>query len=272
MARIRRSVGRSGVNQRQDVLVAQNLLNGHIHALAPSAALEPDGKIGQLTRNAIVRFQRNVLHMVSPDGRIDPDGRTLRALNAPAGAAQRFQYPAGPQEPLADFAVPYVGATEGRGNRIGGDPRMREIYQADGLWQDGDTDGYPWCCSFVSLCVQHLIRQSPFYGHVQPPRTAGVRKFRTQWAPSQNCLVFAPTDRTRRPHKGDVVVFTFSHIGIVTSTMATGVRTIEGNTNEAGSREGTTVRRKERTNAVIRCFIRLPLPMSFDFTDLVCRA
>jgi hypothetical protein len=61
------------------------------------------------------------------------------------------------------------------------------------------------------------------------------------------------------PSRGDIVVYRFSHIGIVTATNTTGVSTIEGNTNEAGSREGTAVLRKERQNTVIRCFIRLPV-------------
>lgn len=272
MATISASVGRGGANRRSDVRVVQNLLNGHIRSIAPTPALVVDGLIGSKTITAITAFQRNVVRLSAPDGRVDPGGRTLEALNQGGAAAARVHYPAGPQEPLADIARPYIGATESRSNRMGSDARMREIFEADHLSPGGDTDGYPWCCSFVSLCVQKLIEQSPFYHQVRPPTTASVSNFRTRWAPAQNCLVFRPSDQTQRPHKGDVVVYTFSHIGIVDEVAANMVWTIEGNTNEAGSREGTAVLRKSRNFSIIRCFIRLPVPATYDVANMMCVA
>jgi hypothetical protein len=160
---------------------------------------------------------------------------------------------------LADIAGPYVGATEAAGNRMGDDQRMREIFEADDLAnKDGTTDGYAWCCAFVSVCVQRLLAMSPSYPGVRAPRVASVQLFRTRWAPDQRCLIFAPGG-PHAPHKGDIVVFTFSHIGIVEGTGAGSIQTIEGNTNEQGSREGTTCRRKHRALAQVRCFIRLPV-------------
>ena len=99
-----------------------------------------------------------------------------------------------------------------------------------------------------------------------------MTSFRTHWAPAQNCLVFRPNDPAHQPHKGDIAVFTFSHIGIVDAVATNLVWTIEGNTNEAGSREGTTVRRKDRAFPIIRCFIRLPIPASYDLTRQMCVA
>jgi hypothetical protein len=220
------------------------------------------------------------LRLTRPDGRVDPGGRTLVALASPGGAAPgqpittptQFQYPKGPQEPLADIARPYIGATEASGNQMGTDPRMREIFEADSLMGSSDTDGYAWCCSFISLCVQKLINQSPHYGMVHPPRTASVLNFRTQWAPAQNCLIFPPNHAVHSPHKGDVLVFTFSHIGVVDEVGTNMVYTIEGNTNEAGSREGTSVLRKSRAFGIIRCFIRLPIPASYDVANQICVA
>lgn len=71
----------------------------------------------------------------------------------------------GPQELLADIAVPYIGATEADGNRMGEDARMREIFEADNLADKkaGTTDGYGWCCAFVSVCVQRLLSMSPMF-------------------------------------------------------------------------------------------------------------
>jgi hypothetical protein len=270
MTGISASVGQGGTNRRKDVLIVQNLLNQHIGSLPSIAALRVDGVVGQRTIDAIKAFQRTVVHLLSPDGRVDPNGRTMAAL-ARSGQ-QYYHYPAGPQEPLADIARPYIGASEASGNRMGDDPRMREIFEADSLAPGGVTDGYPWCCAFVSLCVQKLILQSAFFRHVQPPRTASVSNFRTRWAPSQSCLVFRPADTAYQPHKGDVVVYTFSHIGIVDTVDAGQLWTIEGNTNEAGSREGTGVLRKTRSPGLVRCFIRLPIPSTYDIENLVCTA
>jgi len=206
---------------------------------------------------------------------LDADGvvgaNTWRALLAHNQLEAFYKYPTGPQEFLADIAVPYIGATESRGNRMGSDPRMREIFEADRLSPNGVTDGYPWCCAFVSMCVQKLIDQSYLFSHVRKPYTPSVSNFRTRWAPNQNCLIFNPRNETYSPHKGDIVVYKFSHIGIVESVQANGsLNTIEGNTNQAGSREGTTLRRKVRQISSIRCLIRLPVPKSYNFEQQIC--
>jgi hypothetical protein len=99
---------------------------------------------------------------------------------------------------------------------------------------------------------------SPMFPTVSAPRVASVNLFRTRWAPEQGCLIFPPS-APHAPHRGDVVVFTSSHIGIVESTGPGAIQTIEGNTNEQGSREGTTCRRKQRGLGQIRCFIRMPV-------------
>ncbi len=273
MATISASVGRRGVNRGPDVVTIKYLINGQINAIRPIAPLQVNGRSDNRLIEAIIAFQRRVVGLESPDGRVDPRGRTLTALNRLSSSTPLVYYPVGPQEPLADIARPYIGATEARSNRMGSDPRMREIFEADyASVRRNTTDGYAWCCSFISLCTQKLIARSAFYGRVRPPREASVARFRTLWAPTQKCLIFSPNDATHRPHKGDIVVFKFSHIGIVDTVASNQVRTIEGNTNAAGSREGTTVRQKDRRFMEIRCFIRLPIPIAYDVVNRVCRA
>lgn len=237
----------------------QMLLNAH---LAGTTRLKIDGDFGSKTKLAVTAFQRKM--------RLDADGvagaNTWHALLEHDKTETLYKYPPGPQEFLADIAAPYIGVTEKRSNRIGKDARLREIFEADKLEIDGVTDGYPWCCAFVSMCVQKLIDKSRFYAHIQKPYTASVTHFRTRWAPAQNCMIFSPQDKTYFPHKGDIVVYRFSHIGVVESVNADGsLNTIEGNTNQIGSREGTSVLRKVRSVAIIRCLIRLPVPRTYDF-------
>jgi len=165
-----------------------------------------------------------------------------------------------PQRKLASIAKEYYGAKEAGNNLAGDDPKMQEIFEADDLWLQGRTDGYPWCAAFISLCVQKLLQeQSQYYQHITPPRLASVSRFYI-WAKRQNCIITKPDKNSVFvPVIGDIVVFTFSHIGIITSYDNGTIITIEGNTSESGSREGTIVMQKERCPSVIRAFIRLPI-------------
>lgn len=79
MSRIKGSVGQNGNNLEQDVRVVQQLLNRQ--DLAPLTRLKEDGRIGSSTIEAIRYFQARYLGMNSPDGRVDPDGRTIRKLS-----------------------------------------------------------------------------------------------------------------------------------------------------------------------------------------------
>jgi hypothetical protein len=275
MTTISGSVGRGGRNLESDVKAVQKMLNEQISRIPPLARLNISGIVDIATIHTINEYQRRVVGIRVPDGRVDPRGRTLACLNGAVEeqdeAAPSYHYPTGPQAQLVEIARPYIGAREAWGNRMGNDRRMREIFESDWLAERGVTDGYPWCCSFVSMCVQKLIRRDPVFSHVTAPRTASVSSFRTRWAPRQNCLIFPPHDPLHRPYRGDVVVYTFSHIGIVAAVNSDGVTAIEGNTNEAGSREGTSVMSKPRRFGVIRCFIRLPIPANYDVADGVCR-
>ena len=68
-------------------------------------------------------------------------------------------------------------------------------------------------------------------------------------------------DAPFNPMRGDIVIYHFSHIGICTREFRTDgfFEAVEGNTNKAGEREGTSVLRKMRRMSDVRCLIRLPL-------------
>lgn len=248
----------------RDIRMLQSLLNANLHLRSP---LFITGRFDANTLAALKAYQRvngfKETNLVSTD--------LWRTLNEHPHAKILYDYRVGPQEPLADIAIKYIGATETRPNLIGNDPKMKEIFEADNLAPAGRTDGYPWCCALVSLCVQKLIASSPMYKTIKPPRESSVQRFRTIWAPGQGCLVFPPNDKTFAFHRGDVVVYTFSHIGIVDGSRGPGILdAIEGNTNKQGSREGTICMRKTRILAQVRCFIRLPVRLDYDERGQQC--
>lgn len=74
------SVGKDGVNRSQDVSTVQKLINQNIKSIAPMPPLKPDGKSGPKTISAIEAFQRKVVRMRMPDGRVDPRGKTISKL------------------------------------------------------------------------------------------------------------------------------------------------------------------------------------------------
>ena len=76
------SIGRGGLNRTDDVRLVQALLNRHIQA--PQRPLVIDGVMSARTSAAIAAFQRRVLNIHPPDGRINPGDRTMAALTRQA--------------------------------------------------------------------------------------------------------------------------------------------------------------------------------------------
>jgi len=72
------SVGHGGLNRTDDVCLVQELLNRHMHP--PQHPLIVDGVMSPRTIAAIEAFQRRVLNIHRPDGRIQPGDSTMVAL------------------------------------------------------------------------------------------------------------------------------------------------------------------------------------------------
>lgn len=77
---ISNSVGDKGINSLFDAEKIQNLLNENLHLMPKIKKLVVDKKVGKLTITAIRTYQKDVLKMINPDGRVDPNGRTLKSL------------------------------------------------------------------------------------------------------------------------------------------------------------------------------------------------
>lgn len=80
MVSIQASVGVGGRNRPVDVAWVQHLLN--LNGASAGGLLEVTGEIGVEDVEVIRRFQESKVGPGEPDGRVDPEGKTLRALSA----------------------------------------------------------------------------------------------------------------------------------------------------------------------------------------------
>ncbi len=81
MRDINRSVGNMAINLYVDVCIIQRLINKNIGQIKPHVTLKVDGDCGPVTTGMIIEFQRRVMNMIKPDGRVDPGKGTIQALN-----------------------------------------------------------------------------------------------------------------------------------------------------------------------------------------------
>ncbi len=80
MAKLTGSVGKAGRNLADDVKIVQGLLNQNLARIPPLKACQVSGTCDAQTLALIDAFQRRVVGMAVPDGRIDPGGGTFAAL------------------------------------------------------------------------------------------------------------------------------------------------------------------------------------------------
>jgi hypothetical protein len=136
---------------------------------------------------------------------------------------------------------------------------IRELTnQNDGAWVEaiqrvtGNKKGDAWCASYVSVVL------ALYYG--------GPKK--TPLPMTASCDVLLEHARKKKwlthvPQADDVFLVMKSptdaiHTGFVTSVDPTGIGTIEGNTNDDGSRDGYGVFERRRALVGPLVFIRLP--------------
>lgn len=153
---------------------------------------------------------------------------------------------------LVALAKKEVGVEEVDSTNCG--PRVNEYKAATYLPPE---HSWPWCAAFICWLVQQAMKSDGPYTFVAP-KTAGA------WDMENWSLRQDNSTQTKKPTKGDIlpgdiIVFTFSHIGLATSKpdgVSAMIETIEGNTDSAGSREGGGVFAKRRRLSQIRSRIR----------------
>lgn len=153
-------------------------------------------------------------------------------------------------EKIVALAKLEVGVEEVNGSNCG--PRVNEYKAA--TWLPA-KESWPWCAAFVCWLVREAMKGGTYT--FERPRTAGAWDFES-WSLAQDSSTWMKKPHGGDIEPGDIIIFTFSHIGIAISKPdAKGyVRTIEGNTDGEGSREGGAVLQKLRHVSKIRSRIR----------------
>jgi hypothetical protein len=147
-----------------------------------------------------------------------------------------------PQELIAQVAAGELGIHETSTNR---GPGIEKYWLAT-TYPTGMQNREPWCSAFASWCVQEADRQSEELYFVTPPRFPAV----AQWLPWARAIQaeVIPVSQYDRARPGDIIIFRphFSHVGIIERISSGWIHTIEGNTDDSGSREGREVARRQR--------------------------
>jgi CHAP domain len=121
----------------------------------------------------------------------------------------------------------------------------------------GITFPASWCMAFVYWCIEEgKIRVPDGKGGERNPliKTGGVMK---QWNEIESKY------KKVKPMVGDIFIMDFGggkgHTGLVTAVIKDKIYTIEGNSNDEGSREGYEVCRKPNGRLISSCkgFIRV---------------
>jgi hypothetical protein len=159
---------------------------------------------------------------------------------------------------IADIATSQVGQKEATGRNDGSVVRK---YQGTTNLEPG---GWPWCAAFVCWVIREWLKDEKAQKwlnlkHRTPedwrPKTARAWGF-DDWAAKRPATTEI-IDRSEKAKPGDIVMFTFSHVGIVVSDNGKSIQTVEGNTNGAGSRDGDGVYFKTRSRSLVKAYVRI---------------
>lgn len=163
---------------------------------------------------------------------------------------------------LVNIAAGQVGVSEIKDTNTG--VMVRNYQRATNL----KGTGWPWCAAFVCWCVKEWASRPDVMKRLGLESLNQVESWRPKTAAAWG---FIPKNAFGEPRPkvlppgtpaklGDIICFTFSHVGIVSGDqLDTGIiPTIEGNTDPSGGREGGGVfARRDRKPKQVRNLIRL---------------
>ncbi|MGE3915321.1 MAG: MJ1477/TM1410 family putative glycoside hydrolase [Hyphomicrobiaceae bacterium] len=212
-----------------------------------------DGDFGAKTEQAVRLFQSRTADASSTpleiDGVVGPV--TWRALFPGAPQEETHSSPLATafMQALIDLADDEIGVREQPlGSNRG--PRVDQYIRSCGL--DPAEGSFPWCVCFVYFCVQETTRKLQVE-NLMPRNPSVVRCWTAATTgPNRNRLQFVTAEQARtRPDLVRPGMMFFidhgggtGHAGLVASVADGRINTIEGNTNDNGSREGIGVFRR----------------------------
>lgn len=148
------------------------------------------------------------------------------------------------QKRALEIALTQEGVSEEpKGSNWGA--KVKEYLAAAGLKASA-----PWCMSFVVWCFEQSAKEKGIKSPLA--KTGGVLN---QWNLKKEKLGIKAN-----PQPGDIFIMRFAHgtghTGIVISSDANFITSIEGNTNDDGSREGYEVAIRKRLKTSIMAYLR----------------
>jgi hypothetical protein len=214
---------------------------------AAGVALPLTSQFDAATRDAVIAFQKaHTTPTGTPlecDGVVGPD--TWRALGGPPGPIIDRAGSRGRQIVMIAMGESMRGVHEQGGNNRGKDVA---VYQ-----RVTNTVGQAWCASFVSWCYQQAgIPLHDANGF------AAVKTLRN-WAKTAGH--WRPRDDGYMPPEGSIVIYTFSHTGILVAAGESSDTTVEGNTGAGAGgsqRDGDGVYRRTRVHTIIAGYVVIP--------------
>lgn len=144
------------------------------------------------------------------------------------------------REKAYDQAVKLIGVMERGGNNVGAE--VEKIIR-----EGGGLRGQAWCGWFCAAVYKRAGSKAPSW----------------HWGAVRLYIPLSGVSRTSSPKRGDLVRFTFDHIGMFVKDNGNGtIETIEGNTGSTGAVSdsatgGDGVYRKTRSKSLVRDYLHI---------------
>jgi murein DD-endopeptidase MepM/ murein hydrolase activator NlpD len=204
MIKITQSVGAGGKNLRQDVITIQRALNKVKPSLNDILLFE-DGIYGKNTAAAIAVFQKKYVKMINPDGRIDPNGRSIKKLISLQNSNSKLLFPLA-FRPIQSYntGMGAFGSSRSSGKRL---HAGCDLYAPKNTPIRAILDGlviqeYPFYLNTRALEIDHgnMIVRYCEISHVAPSIKKGAQVQRGQIIAYVGELVFPSGNRMSMLH------------------------------------------------------------------------